>query len=156
MAGAHRRARRGGRSRGRRRPRRRCPTTPVAGRCSTSPGAGRRPTWPGSSAGCASSTWREARFLEAQLLLAHDHAAEALEVLEAAAAGDFREPYLLPGLLLARLGQLRDLAGKRDRALQAYRGALALAWLPAEAREAAEAGMRAPFARPAADEADPT
>jgi len=98
----------------------------------------------------------EARFLEAQLLLAHDHAAEALEVLEAAAAGDFREPYLLPGLLLARLGQLRDLAGKRERALQAYRGALALGWLAAEAREAAEAGMRAPFARPAADEAGPT
>jgi len=97
----------------------------------------------------------EARFLEAQLLLAHDHAGEALEVLEAAAAGDFREPYLLPGLLLARLGQLRDLAGKRDRALQAYRGALALGWVPAEAREAAEAGMRAPFALPAADEADP-
>jgi hypothetical protein len=98
----------------------------------------------------------EARFLEAQLLLAHDHAAEALEALEAAAAGDFREPYLLPGLLLARLGQLRDLAGRRDRALQAYRGALALGWVPAEAREAAEAGMRAPFALPEADEADPT
>ena len=92
----------------------------------------------------------EARFLEAQLLLAHDHAAEALEVLEAAAAGDFREPYLLPGLLLARLGQLRDLAGKRDRALQAYRGALALGWVPAEARAAAEAGMHAPFALAAA------
>jgi tetratricopeptide (TPR) repeat protein len=98
----------------------------------------------------------EARFLEAQLLLAHDHAAEALEVLEAAAAGDFREPYLLPGLLLARLGQLRDLAGKRDRALQAYRGALALGWVPVEARAAAEAGMRAPFALAATDEVDPT
>ncbi|MBW6456998.1 MAG: hypothetical protein K0A98_14040 [Trueperaceae bacterium] len=98
----------------------------------------------------------EARFLEAQLLLAHDHAAEALEVLEAAAAGDFREPYLLPGLLLARLGQLRDLAGKRDRALQAYRGALALGWAPAEAREAAEAGMRTPFAIEDGGEAAPS
>ena len=96
----------------------------------------------------------EARFLETQVLLAHGHAAEALEVLEAAAAGDFREPYLLPGLLLARLGQLRDLAGRRDRALQAYRGALALAWAPAAAREAARDGMRAPFVAtgdPAAD-----
>jgi len=92
----------------------------------------------------------EARYLEAQLLLAHDHAAEALEVLEQAVNGDFREPYVLPGMLLARLGQLRDLAGKRDRALQAYRGALALGWLPAEAREVAEAGMRAPFDLPAA------
>lgn len=90
----------------------------------------------------------EARFLEAQLLLAHDHAAEALDVLERAAQGDFREPYLLPGLLLARLGQLRDLAGKRERALQAYRGALALAWAPAEARAAARDGLERPFARP--------
>lgn len=89
----------------------------------------------------------EARFLEAQLLLAHDHPAEALGVLESAATGDFREPYLLPGLLLARLGQLRDLAGRRERALQAYRGALALAWAPAAARETAQAGMRAPFTR---------
>ena len=87
----------------------------------------------------------EARFLEAQLLLAHDHAAEALEVLEEASHGDFREPYLLPGMLLARLGQLRDLAGRRDRALQAYRGALALAWAPAEARAVARAGLEAPF-----------
>ena len=88
----------------------------------------------------------EARFLEAQLLLAHDHPAEALEALEQASHGDFREPYLLPGLLLARLGQLRDLAGRRDRALQAYRGVLALTWVPAEARAAARAGIEAPFA----------
>lgn len=94
----------------------------------------------------------EARFLQAQLLLTHDHAAEALDVLEGAANGDFREPYLLPGLLLARLGQLRDLAGRRDRALQAYRGALALEWAPADARAAAEAGLRAPFALPAGGE----
>ncbi|MFN2321344.1 MAG: hypothetical protein ABR510_00095 [Trueperaceae bacterium] len=88
----------------------------------------------------------EARFLEAQLLLAHDHPAEALDALEQASHGDFREPYLLPGLLLARLGQLRDLAGRRDRALQAYRGVLALAWAPAEARAAARAGLEVPFA----------
>jgi hypothetical protein len=87
----------------------------------------------------------EARYLEAQLLLSHDHPAEALDVLEAASQGDFREPYLLPGMLLARLGQLRDLAGRRDRALQAYRGALALAWAPAVARATARAGMERPF-----------
>jgi hypothetical protein len=87
----------------------------------------------------------EARYLEANLLLAHDHAAEALEVLERASAGDFREPYLLPGMLLARLGQLRDLAGKRERALQAYRGVLALTWAPAEARAAAQSGLATPF-----------
>jgi hypothetical protein len=88
----------------------------------------------------------EARFLEAQLLLAHDHPAEALDVLEQASHGDFREPYLLPGLLLARLGQLRDLADRRDRALQAYRGVLALTWAPEEARAVARAGLEAPFA----------
>jgi hypothetical protein len=100
----------------------------------------------------------EARFLQAHLLLAHDHPAEALEVLEQASHGDFSEPYLLPGMLLARLGQLRDLAGRRERALQAYRGALALAWTPAEARAAAEAGLLKPFgivaARP--EREDPT
>jgi hypothetical protein len=90
----------------------------------------------------------EARFLEAQLLLAHDHPLEALEVLERAQAMDFREPYVLPGLLLARLGQLRDLALRRDRAVAAYQGALALSWLPAEARAVAEAGLHAPFAWP--------
>jgi hypothetical protein len=93
----------------------------------------------------------EARYLEANLLLAHDHAAEALEVLERASAGDFRAPYLLPGLLLARLGQLRDLAGKRSRALQAYRGVLALRWAPAEARATAQAGLVKPFAFDAAE-----
>lgn len=97
----------------------------------------------------------EARFLEAQLLLAHDHPAEALDVLERAAQGDFREPYLLPGLLLARLGQLRDLAGRRERAVQAYRGVLALTWAPPAAREAASAGLNAPFALDAAATPDP-
>jgi hypothetical protein len=87
----------------------------------------------------------EARYLEAHLLLTHDHPAEALDVLESASQGDFSEPYLLPGMLLARLGQLRDLAGRRDRALQAYRGALALTWAPAVARAAALEGLERPF-----------
>jgi hypothetical protein len=93
----------------------------------------------------------EARYLEANLLLAHRHAAEALEVLERASAGDFRDPYLLPGLLLARLGQLRDLAQQRSRALQAYRAVLALSWAPAEARATAQAGLRTPFGLVAPD-----
>lgn len=90
----------------------------------------------------------EARYLAANLLLAHQHPAEALQLLEEASHGDFSTPYLLPGMLLARLGQLRDLAGRRDRALQAYRGALALEWIPSEAREAAEAGLQRPFELP--------
>ncbi len=87
----------------------------------------------------------EARYHEANLLLANGHLAEALAVLEGASHGDFSRPYYLPGYLLSRLGQLRDLAGERTGALRAYRGVLALDWVPAEAREAAEAGLRAPF-----------
>jgi hypothetical protein len=90
----------------------------------------------------------EARYHEANLLLAHDHPAEALAVLEAASQGDFSRPYFLPGFLLARLGQLYDLAGRRDAARRAYLGVLALAYAPAEAREAAQMGLEQPFAYP--------
>lgn len=87
----------------------------------------------------------EARFHEANLLLAHGHPAEALERLEGAASGDFSTPYFLPGYLLTRLGQVRDLAGDRDGAVRAYRGVLALEWVPGDAHEAARAGLSAPF-----------
>jgi hypothetical protein len=75
----------------------------------------------------------------------NDHASEALETLEGAVGGDFSAPYFLPGYLLARLGQLRDLAGEREGAVRAYRGVLALDWVPTEAREAAQAGLETPF-----------
>ncbi len=87
----------------------------------------------------------EARYHEANLLLAHGHIVEALETLEAAAQGDFSAPYYLPGYLLARLGQVRDLVGERDSARRAYRGVLALDWVPAEALAAAQAGLETPF-----------
>jgi hypothetical protein len=87
----------------------------------------------------------EARYHEANLLLANGHAAEALERLDLASRGDFSLPYYLPGYLLARLGQLRDLAGDRDGALRAYRGVRALDYAPVDALEAAEAGLAAPF-----------
>lgn len=87
----------------------------------------------------------EARYHAAGLLLAHDHPAEALEELEACLRLEFAEPWFLPGALLARLGQLRDLAGRRADAIKAYRGVLALAWAPAAAREAASAGLESPF-----------
>ena len=87
----------------------------------------------------------EARFHEANLLLANSHTVEALDLLEAASHGDFSEPYYLPGYLLSRLGQLRDLVGERDGALRAYKGVRALAWAPLEALEAAAAGLNAPF-----------
>lgn len=92
----------------------------------------------------------EARYHRANLLLAHDHVAEALELLEELTSGDFQEPYFLPGFVLARLGQLYDLAGERDAALRSYRGALALGYAPPEAVEAARAGVEAPFTWPAA------
>ena len=87
----------------------------------------------------------EARYHEANIMLASGHGYEALELLEGASHGDFSSPYFLPGYLLARLGQLRDLAEKRDDALRAYRGVLALDYAPAEALEAARSGLEAPF-----------
>jgi tetratricopeptide (TPR) repeat protein len=87
----------------------------------------------------------EARYHEANLLLANGHIAEALEVLEKASYTDFSEPYFLPGYLLARLGQLYDLVGKRDAALRAYKGVRALSYAPKEALEVAEAGLLEAF-----------
>ncbi len=87
----------------------------------------------------------EARFHEANLLLLNGHPAEALERLEAAANGDFSTPYYLPGYLLTRLGQVRDLSGDRAGAVRAYRGVLAFDWVPQDAKEAATAGLETPF-----------
>ncbi len=87
----------------------------------------------------------EARFHEANLLLSHGHLAEALEVLEGAVRGDFSAPYYLPGYLLTRLGQLRDLTGDRAGAMRAYRGVLALGWVPPDAKETAQIGLTVPF-----------
>lgn len=87
----------------------------------------------------------EARYHEANLLLEHGHPAEALERLEQLVGGDFQEPYYLPGFALARLGQLRDLAARREGAMRSYRGVMALSYAPRAAREAAAAGLSAPF-----------
>ena len=91
----------------------------------------------------------EAGYLASQIYLAAGQVEDALTLLEEVVAGDFHEPAYLPGYALARLGQLRDLVGDRDGALRAYRGVLALGWVPREAREIAQAGLRSPF-RPAA------
>ncbi|MDZ7706543.1 MAG: hypothetical protein U5J97_01375 [Trueperaceae bacterium] len=96
----------------------------------------------------------EARLAEAEVLLKHGHAAEALAVLRDAVRGDFSEPPYLPGWLLARLGQLYDLDGRRDDAKRSYRGVLALSWAPAPARDAAREGLERPFAAPTTDAAD--
>lgn len=87
----------------------------------------------------------EARFLAAQVYLAAGQVEDALSLMEEVSRGDFSSPEYLPGYVLARLGQLYDLTGRRDRALRAYRGLLALSWAPKETREIAAAGLRTPF-----------
>jgi tetratricopeptide (TPR) repeat protein len=87
----------------------------------------------------------EAKYHIANLLVANNHVAEALEILEQASHGDFSEPYYLPGYLLARLGQLYDLTDKRDAAIRAYKGVRALSYAPEEALESAEAGLKEAF-----------
>ncbi len=87
----------------------------------------------------------EALFLAGQIYLAAGQPEEALALLEEVVQGDFHHPGYLPGYALARLGQVLDLLGQRERALRAYRGVLALAWAPEEARQTAQAGLRHPF-----------
>lgn len=87
----------------------------------------------------------EARYHEANLLLADSRPEEALDSLLRLLRLDFQEPYYLPGFALARLGQVYDLAERRDEAVKSYRGVLALAWAPAAAVAAATAGLVSPF-----------
>ena len=89
----------------------------------------------------------EARYHEANLLLANAHVQEALGTLEKASQMDFQEPYYLPGFLLSRLGQVYDLVENRKAAIRSYRGVLALSYAPAEALEAAKAGLERPFGK---------
>lgn len=87
----------------------------------------------------------EARYLEANLLLELGRLDEAIARLEGLVAGDFHEPYYLPGFALARLGQMMDLAARRDDAVRCYRGVMALSYAPAAARSAATDGLATPF-----------
>ena len=54
-------------------------------------------------------------------------------------------PRSLAGLVLARLGQVRDAQGERELAQRTYRAVLALNFAPDAARAAAEAGLQEPF-----------
>jgi tetratricopeptide (TPR) repeat protein len=87
----------------------------------------------------------EARFAASGVYLAVGDLESALDLLEAVSAGHFARPAYLAGYVLARLGQVRDLLGQRERAVRAYQAALALSWLPAAAREVAESGQVAAF-----------
>lgn len=101
--------------------------------------------WAGLLEGLFAVGSPEALYLAAQIYLAAGEWQEALALMEEVFRMDFQHPGYLPGYVLARFGQLLDLAGERERALRAYRGVLALSWAPEEARAIALAGLRAPF-----------
>ncbi|UQN06211.1 hypothetical protein [Deinococcus sp. QL22] len=81
----------------------------------------------------------------ASIHLAVGDLAAARALLERAAHGLTDLPRSLPGLTLARLGQVRDAQGDRDLAVRTYRAVLALNHAPAIARKTAEAGLQVPF-----------
>ncbi|TBH21192.1 hypothetical protein [Thermus thermamylovorans] len=101
--------------------------------------------WAGLLEGLFAIGTPEALYLAAQVYLAAGEWREALLLMEEVFRMDFQHPPYLPGYVLARFGQLLDLAGERERALRAYRGVLALPWAPEEARALARAGLRTPF-----------
>ncbi len=87
----------------------------------------------------------EARFAASGLYLSVGDLESARDLLEAVSQGQFERPSYLPGFVLTRLGQVRDLQQERPRAIAAYRAALALNYCPLEAREIAQAGLLEPF-----------
>ena len=82
----------------------------------------------------------------ASIYLAVGDLAAARELLERAAHGLTDEvPRSLAGLVLARLGQVRDALGERELAQRTYRAVLALSHAPQIARDTAEAGLKEAF-----------
>ncbi len=86
----------------------------------------------------------ELQYAAAGIHLAVGDLAGARSLLETAAHGLTTERSL-PGLVLARLGQVRDAQGERDLATRTYRAVLALNFAPQAAREAAHAGLAEAF-----------
>lgn len=87
----------------------------------------------------------ELQYAAANVYLAVGDLVSARALLEAAAHALTDHPRSLPGLVLARLGQVRDAVGERDLALRAYRAVLALPFTASVARETAQQGLRAAF-----------
>ena len=87
----------------------------------------------------------ELQYAAAGAYLAVGDLASARELLESAAHALSDHPRSLPGLVLARLGQVRDAQGERDLARRAYSAVLALPFAPQAAVEAAKRGQEAPF-----------
>ncbi|GGJ80380.1 hypothetical protein [Deinococcus aquiradiocola] len=86
----------------------------------------------------------ELRYAAANIHLAVGDLPAARTHLESAAHA-LTDERSLPGLVLARLGQVRDAQGERDLATRTYRAVLALTYAPQAARDAALAGLDAPF-----------
>jgi len=87
----------------------------------------------------------EASYHYANLLLTNGHIDDAWQMMENISQGEFFEPYFLPSYVLARLGQLRDLVGKREQAKKAYQAVLALDFADVEATEVAKTGLKEAF-----------
>jgi tetratricopeptide (TPR) repeat protein len=86
----------------------------------------------------------ELQYAAGNIYLAVGDLKAARTLLEAAAHG-LKGERSLPGLVLARLGQVRDAQGERDLALRTYRATLALSFAPQAARDAAQAGLETAF-----------
>ncbi|WP_407538345.1 hypothetical protein Q0M94_09390 [Deinococcus radiomollis] len=86
----------------------------------------------------------ELQYAAANIHLAVGDLPSARSLLEVAAHG-LKNERSLPGLVLARLGQVRDAQGERDLATRTYRAVMALNFAPQAAREAAQLGLQEPF-----------
>ncbi|AWN23920.1 hypothetical protein DKM44_12330 [Deinococcus irradiatisoli] len=99
----------------------------------------------GRESGDAVTPQAELDYHAAGIFLATGDLSSARSLLEKAAHALSDFPRSLPGLVLARLGQVRDAQGERDLARRSYQAVLALNFAPEVAREAATSGLQAPF-----------
>ena len=100
----------------------------------------------GRETGDAMTPLAELDYHAGGIYLATGDLGSARSLLEKAAHGLSDHPRSLPGLVLARLGQVRDAQGERDLARRSYQAVLALNFAPEVARDTARAGMQTPFA----------
>lgn len=87
----------------------------------------------------------ELQYAAANIYLAVGDLESARSLLFDAAHGVKDDPRYLPGLIFARLGQVRDALGDRENAVRAYQAALALSYAPEVAIETAKQGMQEAF-----------
>ena len=100
----------------------------------------------GRETGDAITPLAELDYHAAGIYLATGDLGSARSLLEKSAHALTDHPRSLPGLVLARLGQVRDAQHDRDLARRSYQAVLALGFAPQVARETAQAGMKAAFA----------